>query len=320
MKKPGKNNVTGPRDHGGGIDSSARVFGGERKDWLDLSTGVNPVPFRVNATEAADWTALPDRGANSDLIAAARTFWRVPEKAAVLAVPGASAAIARIPALAPSGSVRIDTPTYNEHAAAFLAHRWKVDSAQPSDAQVCVHPNNPDGRLWSTDEISAPFSVIDESFCDVCPELSLIELSARPGHLVLKSFGKFWGLAGLRLGFVIGDPEMVDRLATLIGPWPVSGPALRIGARALTDTGWAETTRVRLARDAARLDNLVTGHGAQLAGGTTLFRLYRVDDAKCWHDRLARQQILTRTFPYSDNLIRFGLPPATGWNRLETAL
>ena len=138
--------------------------------------------------------------------------------------------------------------------------------------------------------------------------------------VVLKSFGKFWGLAGLRLGFAIAAPETIARLGDLTGPWAVSGPALRVGATALSNPAWAEDTRTRLAADAARLDALMTGAGAEMAGGTDLFRLYAVDSAKAWQDRLAHDRIWTRIFPYSDSWLRLGLPDGAGWGRLEEAL
>ncbi|MBY6084489.1 threonine-phosphate decarboxylase CobD [Ruegeria arenilitoris] len=313
-------NPRGKRDHGGGLDDAIARHGGERSDWIDLSTGINPHPYPVAGLTSEDWAALPDHRAFAQLSDAARRFWRVPENAAVLPAPGASALIARIPAVAPVGAVQITMPTYNEHAAAFAAQGWTVQPGGPAQARVIVHPNNPDGRIWQTKDARAPLTVIDESFCDVTPEASLIRLSERPGVIVLKSFGKFWGLAGLRLGFAIGHPDLIARLNDLTGPWAVSGPALRIGAQALNDTAWAEATRARLVRDADRLDTLMTGKGADLVGGTTLFRLYKVDDAVAWQDRLAQTHIWSRIFPYSDRFLRLGLPADHGWSRLEAAL
>lgn len=308
----------GARDHGGGIDAAAARFGGSRADWLDLSTGINPMPYPIPALPADAWTALPDRAAADALENAARTAWGVPAGAAVLAAPGASALIARIPTLAAAGRVTIPGPTYNEHAAAFAAQGWTVAQSGVADAAVVVHPNNPDGRVWRADELpDAPLKVIDESFCDVTPDASLVALADRPGVIVLKSFGKFWGLAGLRLGFAIGDPVLLVRLADALGPWPVSGPALAIGAAALRDTGWADTTRARLAADAARLDGIMTAAGARVQAGTTLFRLYDTDDARGWQDRLAARRVWSRVFPYSDRWLRLGLPGPEGWARLD---
>lgn len=315
------------RDHGGGLVAAAAAHGGAPGDWLDLSTGINPAPYPVPNLPARAWTRLPDRDLDRACTGAARRFWQVPEAAGVLAVPGLSSAIARMPGLTEAAQVHIPGPTYNEHAAAFAAAGRQViasrDGGGDAGARVVVHPNNPDGRLARAEELRAGrggLTVIDESFCDCCPEQSLVALAAEPGVLVLKSFGKFWGLAGARLGFAIGDPVLLERLSELLGPWPVSGPALGLGARALEDFDWAAATRARLVRDAARLDGLMGGAGAGLLGGTSLFRLYDVGDAAAWQDRLARARIWSRVFPYAPGWLRLGLPDAGGWARLEAAL
>ncbi|WP_037311194.1 threonine-phosphate decarboxylase [Ruegeria halocynthiae] len=313
-------NPRSKRDHGGGLDGAIAQYGGTRADWIDLSTGINPIPYEVSGLTSPDWAELPDHGAFERLTEAARSFWSVPDGVAILPAPGASAVIARVPALAAQGKVQITPPTYNEHAAAFSAQGWAVQADGPAQARVIVHPNNPDGRIWSAADVNAPLTIIDESFCDVCPDASLIQLAARPSVIVLKSFGKFWGLAGLRLGFAIGHPDLIACLNDLTGPWSVSGPALRVGTRALTDTCWADATRARLADDSDRLDRMVTAKGAQLVGGTTLFRLYEVDSAADWQDRLARAHIWSRIFPYSKTYLRLGLPPGDGWDRVEAAL
>ncbi|NKW91281.1 pyridoxal phosphate-dependent class II aminotransferase [Rhodobacteraceae bacterium R_SAG9] len=308
-----------PRDHGGGIDAAIAKWGGTRDSWLDLSTGINPVPYPVGDFPADAWTALPDKGAQDALIATARAFWKVPEDLAILAAPGASALIARIPALAATGRVDIPPPTYNEHAAAFEAQGWEITSDTP-DARVLVHPNNPTGRIWSTADLTAPLMVIDESFCDICPEASLVAEARQPGRLVLKSFGKFWGLAGARLGFAIGDPALIAKLANFIGPWAVSGPALSLGTQALGDEAWARETRLRLAEDAKRLDAFLVAKGAEVADGTDLFRLYKVNDAATWQNKLARSHVWSRIFPYSKTYLRLGLPAPDRWDQLEAAL
>lgn len=302
------------RDHGGGIDAAAARFGGARSDWLDLSTGINPVPYPLPVLPMSHWTALPDQAATTRLDVVARRFWGVPPGAGVLAGPGASALIAAIPRLQPPGQVSIAGPTYNEHQAAFLAAGWIL--GETGQARVVVHPNNPDGQFHAL--VPGGVLVIDESFCDVTPDRSLIALAGQTGVVVLKSFGKFWGLAGLRLGFAIGDPSLIAGLAAMLGPWPVSGPALAVGAAALGDPGWADATRARLTRDAQRLDQMV---GAKLVGGTDLFRLYDVADAAHWQHALAAERIWVRRFSYNPRWLRFGLPgtPAD-WARLAGAL
>lgn len=313
------------RDHGGGLDAAVARFGGSKAAWIDLSTGINPCPWPIAPALIPQdaWTALPDRAAVTALETAARHLWQVPERMGVLAAPGASALIARIPTLAAAGQVHIPQPTYNEHAAAFGLQGWQVqaEAAPMQQARVIVQPNNPTGA-WATPDMlhDVPLVVVDESFCDIAPERSLLPHLPERGGLVLKSFGKFWGLAGLRLGFAIGDPLLLARLAEALGPWPVAGPALHIGAAALADTDWAQATRERLAADARRLDAAMTRAGAEVAGGTDLFRLYAVDDAAAWQARLAQAQIWSRIFPYSDRLIRLGLPHPAHWARIEAAL
>lgn len=308
------------RDHGGNLDAAMARHGGTRADWIDLSTGINPVPWPLPPIDPRDWTALPDRVAQDRLVAAARAFWNVPNGADVLAAPGASALIAVMPRLARPHRVRIDAPTYNEHEAAFVAEGWTRVCEGHAEARVLVHPNNPDGRLYTTADADAALCVIDESFCDVVPAFSLVSLADREGVVVLKSFGKFWGMAGLRLGFAIARPDTIARLRAMLGPWAVSGPALRIGAAALSDPGWAQATRARLAEDARRLDRALSAAGAQVLGGTDLFRLARVPDAAAWQDRLARVRIWTRVFPRDGGLIRLGLPAPQDWPRVEAAL
>ncbi len=332
--------MTETRDHGGGLDAAIARYGGARADWVDLSTGINPVPYPVGDIAMDAWTALPDRTAQDRLIAAARRFWNVPDGASVVAAPGASALIARMPELTDYSGAYIPGPTYNEHAAAFAA-ALKLDGTEDPDAptHVYVHPNNPTGQFWDATIFGdQPLTIVDESFCDVSPDASHIARATDPGVVVLKSFGKFWGLAGLRLGFAIAAPatlapvdvlelgdgtsEVIPRasMEDILGPWAVSGPALEIAARALEDDDWADATRARLSEDADRLDGLMTRAGATVVGGTTLFRLYDVGDAGAWQDRLAKGHVWSRIFPYSGSWLRLGLPAPDQWEQLEAAL
>lgn len=320
-------NAREPRDHGGGLDAARARFGGARGDWLDLSTGINPIPYPLGQIAPSAWEQLPDGAAMADLLHAARAFWNVPGGAQIIAAPGASALIAAMPDIAPGSEVFIPGPTYNEHAAAFGARNWYWGEDAAVPVHVYVHPNNPDGRRWPASAVGKrSLTIIDESFCDVAPEASHIALTDKPGVIVLKSFGKFWGLAGLRLGFAIGHPDTLAPdwtagLADRLGPWPVAGPALAIGTRALGDLDWATRTRARLAHDAIRLDALLTARGATLVGGTDLFRTYAVANALGWQTNLARHHIWTRIFPYSQTWIRFGLPGSdAAWDRLRIAL
>lgn len=319
--------IAEPRDHGGGLDDAVALYGGRREDWLDLSTGISPHAYPLPEIPAGAWTALPDRRAAERLERAARAFWSVPDEAAVLAAPGASALIAGIPHLHPAARVRIPARTYNEHEAGFRAAGWEVLRTDPDDApaeaRVVVHPNNPTGHMFSgADEPETrPLLVIDESFADVILANSRVpQMATRPGTLILKSLGKFWGLPGLRLGFAIGDPGLVAALKERLGPWPVSGVAQHVGAVALENMVWANETRQVLSVECARLDALVQSKGAELIGGTVLFRLFKVADAAAFQAKLAEGRVWSRVFPYDPTWIRLGLPPANGWAQLEAAL
>lgn len=308
------------RDHGGGLDAALAKFGGARADWLDLSTGINPTPYPVPDVPASVWAELPDDAAMLSLQQAARTFWALPDEIEIVPATGASALISLVPHLRKASRVAIAKPTYNEHEAAFVQAGWSVDDA--AQTRVFVHPNNPDGRLTSAAQISKTngFVVIDESFCDVCPANSLAPLAARKNVVVLKSFGKFWGLAGLRLGFALCRSDLAEEIRARLGPWAVSGPALHIGAMALRDPEWARNTRTRLSQEALRLDHLVTSSAGRLIGGTDLFRLYEFPSASQIQTHLADHKIWSRVFPYSQTWLRLGLPGTPeGWNRLDAA-
>lgn len=312
------------RDHGGNLDAARARWGGA--DWIDLSTGINRVPWPVPVLPARAWSDLPTRADMDLLTAAARAAWGA--SGAVAPLAGASQAIQLIPRLGPPGLARVLSPTYNEHAAALQAAGWRVEPvAGPqalagADLAVVVNPNNPDGRQLPPAALLALLPrvgrlVVDESFADPMPGLSLAAETGRPGLWVLRSFGKFYGLAGLRLGFALGEAAAVERLAALAGPWPVSGAAVEIGAQALADRGWQQATAARLAREAPRLDGLIPW---PLAGGTMLFRLYDTPDAMAAQDRLARHRIWSRIFPWSPRLIRLGLPAPGEWDRVAAAL
>lgn len=314
------------RDHGGNIDAAKARFGGS--DWIDLSTGINRQPYPLPPLPAHVWTDLPTRSAQDALIRAAQTGFAT--GAPMIALQGAQGAIQILPHLANPGRAHILGPTYNEHAAALRAAGWEVSEVatlaalEGADLAVVVNPNNPDGQHHDPQALlrlstKVTRLIVDESFVDVTPTLSLAA-QASDRLIVLRSFGKFWGLAGLRLGFALAGAQTIARIADHAGPWPVSGAALEIGRLALADRDWQDQTRTRLASDAARLDSMAARAGWQLIGGTGLFRTYAAPDAIAAQEQFAQAQIWTRIFPYSPTWIRFGLPGCESeWARLEQA-
>ncbi|MGY4369561.1 cobalamin biosynthetic protein CobC [Bradyrhizobium sp. LB1.3] len=318
------------REHGGNLDLAQQRFGGRAEDWIDLSTGINRLPYPVGEVSSRAWNALPSRFEIEALHQAARHAYRT--SAAVVALGGAQAAIQLLPQLAPPGCARILAPTYNEYAGVLSAAGWKVEEVSALDAlagadlAIVVNPNNPDGRCHPSKDLlellpSVGRLAIDESFADMDPQLSLAPEADRPGLLILRSFGKFYGLAGLRLGFALGNSSDIARLAAMSGPWPVSGAAIAIGCRALRDDAWAEATSARLARDCVRLDAMMQSQRWTLVGGTPLFRLYETPDALAAQETLARRQIWSRVFAREPTWLRLGLPGSESeWTRLAEAL
>ena len=317
-------------EHGGNLDQALQRFGGDARDWIDLSTGINRKPYPVGDLPETVWSALPSKPALGSLHQAAQTAYGT--SAPILATSGAQAAIQWLPHLTPRGRARILAPTYNEYAAVFSAAGWDVtetsglEGLAGADVAILANPNNPDGKRYERTQLLALLPevgrlVVDESFADAVPECSLAPDAGRPGLLVLRSFGKFFGLAGLRLGFVIGSEVDIAALSAMAGPWPVSGPAIAIGVRALADREWAKATSVRLARDCSRLDAEVVRLGWTLVGGTPLFRLYETGDARRAQQKLAHEKIWSRIFPYHERWLRLGLPGNEAeWARLSAAL
>jgi cobalamin biosynthetic protein CobC len=310
------------RDHGGNLDEAQARWG--QGDWIDLSTGINRQPYPVSRLSPGAWTNLPTASATGALMEAAATAFGT--AAPGLALAGAQAAIQMIPLLEKPGLARVLAPTYNEHAACLRQAGWHVEEVarledlSGADLAVVVNPNNPDGRTCRKERLltlSVGRLVVDESFADPVPAESLVA-KASDRLLVMRSFGKFWGLAGLRLGFVYGGADVIRRMSGLAGPWPVSGPALEIGRMALGDRDWRDRTVRRLSGEAERLDRLAASAGWIQAGGTLLFRLYDTPAAQQAQDALARHHIWTRRFPYSATWLRLGLPGnEREWQRLE---
>lgn len=326
-----------PPDHGGDARRAGRIAGIEDADWLDLSTGINAMSYPHDGIPPSAFTRLPE----SDLEAASRdaaaAFYGAAGSHLVAPVPGTQAALQWLPRLRPSSRVRVVGPTYAEHAHTWRAagHEVRILDALPAagadvDVIVVVNPNNPDGRIIAPERLiqiagdlagHGGWLVVDEAFAEVAPEISIAAQAGMPGLVVLRSFGKFFGLAGLRLGFVLAWPALVREIAAALGPWAVSGPALSVAGRALRDGAWIAATRARLGADAARLDGMLTEAGLRVVGGTHLFRLAAAEDGPAWFARLLRAGIAVRRFRERPDWLRFGLPGRNeDWIRLSDAL
>jgi cobalamin biosynthesis protein CobC len=322
--------------HGGALEVARAVAPEAPTPWIDLSTGINPYAYPLPDFSPSVWERLPGRQAVADLEAQAAKRYGAKAKD-VVAGAGSQALIQILARLAPSGVVGAFAPIYGGHAEAFARPGAPVLDATSLDAlsncavAIVVNPNNPDGRIASRADLLklhdriAPrggWLLVDEAFADFDGgEESLAPVLPERNALVLRSFGKTFGLGGLRLGFAIASPDIVERLRAALGPWPLSGPAIATGAKALADSEWIAATGARLAKDAARLDRLLIDRSWRIAGGTRLFRLAEKAGADTAFRRLLAAGILTRPFADATDRLRFGIPGQEAhWTRLAAAL
>lgn len=320
-------------EHGGRLQQAAVQYGIDEADWADLSSGIAPWAFPVPDIPARAWARLPEN--DDGLEDAARGYYGVEH---VLPVPGSQAAIQTLPRLRRSGRVGVLSPCYAEHAEGWRQAGHVVREISEEEVEhfidsldvlVVVNPNNPTGRLLSAECLLAwnkrlncrgGWLVVDEAFMDNTPRAGLARYGVQPGLIVLRSFGKFFGLAGVRLGFVLGEPRLLRLLADLIGPWAVSGPTRWLGQACLLDEAAQQAQIARCATASERLAQCLQRYDLAPQGGCALFQSVSCEQAEQLQDFLAQRGILVRLFK-QDSRLRFGLPAGEGdWARLEAAL
>ncbi len=320
-------------EHGGRLRRAAQRYGIALEEWLDLSTGVNPMSWCGIDVPHSAWDRLPED--DDGLVAAAQRYFGVPN---VLPVAGSQAAIMHLPQLRARGRVGVLAPSYAEHALRWREAGHQVapvalaecpSAADSLDVLVLVNPNNPTGERIARAQLldwharlaaRGGWLIVDEAFADVDPSESVVSCTKRERLIVLRSLGKFFGLAGARVGFVLATPEFLDVLGERLGPWTIAGPARFIAQHALADRAWQSAMCARLHAQSARLIALLRGCGLPPAGGCSLFQWVPTVAAAAIHEALAREGILTRLFDAPSGL-RFGLPAHDAeWARLEHAL
>ncbi|WP_299306883.1 threonine-phosphate decarboxylase [uncultured Croceicoccus sp.] len=308
--------------HGGRLDAARAHYGDRREGWVDLSTGLNPVPWPVARAPDWDWAALPSVAALAGLEQVAARFFGL-DPAHLCAVPGSEIALRLLSGIVP-GPGRHIAPAYRSHGAVFPA-------SDGGGTLLLANPNNPDGHCRSRAEMDAllhqqeqqgEWLIIDEAFADARPEHSMAAAVADGRRLiVLRSFGKFFGLGGVRLGFVLGPVAVIAAYRRRLGDWPVHAAALAIGAAAYADGEWIASARADIDARADRLARLLRGHGFAPVGDCPLFTLVETDAAPELFERLAQNGVLTRRFDYAPRWLRLGLPGGEDqWERLDEAL
>jgi cobalamin biosynthetic protein CobC len=326
-------------EHGGRLLSAARQFGIAPADWLDLSAALNPEPYPVPPVPPSIWLRLPEE--EDDLLVSAAAYYGTTH---FLPLPGSQAAIQWLPVLLKEQlfkeQLRVGyvVPTYNEHPHAWqkaghtLVPLTAKDIDHHTDALdvlVLVNPNNPTGEMYSSIALKrwhAALSgrggclIVDEAFIDASPEHSLLSMAGIKGLVILRSLGKFFGLAGARVGFLFGENSLLEQMRECLGPWSICHPSRYVASAALADTVWQSQQRHRLLHKSARLCALLSSLGFHPSGGTALFQWVQTDQANLIYNTLAAQGILVRYYEETSS-VRFGLPASeSDWQRLECTL
>ncbi len=304
---------------------------------MDISTGINPHSYPLFELPATALFRLPEPARTHELNAIAAVAYGAPSANNLVSAPGTQILLPRVASLIRPGRALVLGPTYAEHARAASIAGHAVDGVKDfaalatADLAIVVNPNNPDGRIVTRENLlglaralhaKGGLLVVDEAFMDVGPrEHSVAGDVDRGGLVVLKSFGKFFGLAGVRLGFAVAAEPIARRLEAELGPWAVAGPALEYGIKALSDAAWQHAMRDRLQGEAARLYALLSRFDIPVRGGTTLFRYVEIPNATDLFACLGQQGILVRNFAWSPTALRFGLPGGEAeWAGLDRAL
>lgn len=318
-------------EHGGNVRAAARRFSIPEAQWIDLSTGISPWSWPVPTVPQPVWQTLPQ--VDEQLERAAADYYGCGQEC-VLAVPGSQFALQFTPTLLPRGRVAMPLRGYAEHRLAWRsAGHAIVDYSDAAalialvsngavDHAMVINPNNPTAERLpkrTLEELhrrlqgNGGWLVVDEAFADATPEVSLAGQCLSPGLAVFRSVGKFFGLAGIRLGFLLAPPALCSQLAAGMPPWPLSHPARWIGERALLDSAWQREQRGRLdAASAQWLQALQTALPALAFDATALFATGNGTARYCagLYQALARRAVLVRQFDWDNgsSALRFGLP------------
>jgi len=333
--------IAGFERHGGRLCVARALFPQVSEPWIDLSTGINPASYPAPSASPQARNRLPEPTALHELERVAGLAFGIDQSAQIAAVGGTESAVRLLPHVLAVSSALVIEPTYSSHLSAWrnsdvvasgIGFAALPERFGAGTALTVVNPNNPDGRIVDRVTLqslhdrlacSGGVLIVDEAFADLDPALSVADIAGTdlaPRMIVLRSFGKFFGLAGLRLGFVIGSAPLVQSLRHLLGDWPVAVDAITAGLHAYADRPWMASMRVQLLEQSQKMDALLSGAGFRIVGGTSLYRLASAPDATQKFTRLLSRGVLARPFSYDATLLRFGLPGQEEWSRLGAVL
>lgn len=313
-------------EHGGDLLEAQKKYK-DVSEWMDLSSGINPNPYKDFNLERSIYNSLPSRQANIELLSVAAVYYKLKIDSKIIAYQGAQGLISIFPYIfseIKEKKVQVYSPTYIEHYKSWINAGYKtelIDSFEkeidPSGIIIVVNPNNPDGKLFNKDKLIILHNriqekngllIIDESYMDPTPDEGFNYSIENKNIIIIRSFGKFFGLPGLRLGFAFGDHKYINRISNSIGPWPVSTSSIDIALKAMSDIKWVKQTINQLEILSKQLEEALNDINIPIIGGTLLFKLVKCEDAAKMHHLLAKDGIWTRKFIYNKKWLRLGIP------------
>jgi len=332
--------------HGGQLSKVAKQFGIPEQEWLDLSTGIAPFSYAIPAISEKIWQDLPTISPSLIRAAQqyyqAKFCWPVAgsqqliEKLPSLwndknsAIESGKKQHAYLPKVG-----------YKEHQRAWSLAGYQIhfyqdalpDNIEKNSIVVVINPNNPLTDTFSIQQLTQlkahcqqqkALLIIDEAFADIFPsEFSFVPHltnynennndSANDNEnesddlIVLRSFGKFFGLAGIRIGFACTTEIWRDIIKESIGPWSINGPALFIAEQALQDTQWQIEQSLRLEKYSKKLQELLKLHLPNASiKANALFITVFLDNAASVYEKLCQQGVYVRLTD-EQNALRFGV-------------
>lgn len=312
--------------HGGDLSDAQRIYK-EVTQWIDLSTGINPNPYKEFNLDISIYNNLPSPYRIEQLLFIARGYYQLKENIPLIAYQGAQGFINILPQIIEemnNKNIQIYSPTYSEHYKSWINAGYNINliyktesKINPSAVTVVVNPNNPDGKIYNQDELEIlhnkiqdrdGFLIIDESFMDATPDQGFNYFTEKKNVIIIRSFGKFFGLPGLRLGFAYGDTKYINKIEQLVGPWPISVSSIDIAMKAMSDIEWIKHTINQLKIRSNDLELSLKDLGIEIIGGTLFFKLIKLEDANKINHLLAKEGIWTRKFSYNNSWLRLGVP------------
>ncbi|AZN37514.1 threonine-phosphate decarboxylase CobD [Iodobacter ciconiae] len=315
--------VNQPR-HGGDLLRAISAYGGDLADWIDCSSGIAPWAYPLPAVPGHIWQRLPDQ--DQALLIAAQDYYGCNQ---LLALAGSQAGIALLPKLRPACQVAIISPSYAEHhwqwqqaghqtsaISSEQVDKWCMANKAHHPVLIVVNPNNPSAQQISAETLLAwhtklaehgGWLIVDEAFADCAPAASLLPHAGKTGLIILRSVGKFFGLAGIRLGFIACEKQLLDKIKRALGPWHISGPAQWAGQIALSDKAWQSAQQQRLLANQRWMIATLSEAGLPPGGSLPLLHWSPASNAKTLHGKLAKQKIWCRLFDQTNHQgLRFG--------------